>query len=176
MALTYFIRNEFIQGSAKVKDHIKEIDAHTISSFTVTNNPLPSRTDNRSQGKNPDFGSLFWQGQLGRDTVTSLNALGKGTNIKQVDVIKVQSDGTNNVEELKYTLGKLNGATYVRFWSLFYDNAASAETGNKILYTAEVVTNGIEIESNAVDQSQQAQGKVTAGLSRLNKQVMAGSS
>jgi hypothetical protein len=169
---TYFIKNDIVQGSAKVQGYVKNIDAIAISDFTVSNNPLPGRTDNRSQGKNPDFGSIFWQGQLGKDTVTSLQALGQGTNIKKVDIVKVQSDGTNNVEELKYTLGQLNGATYVKFWSLFYDDTESPDTGNKILYTAEVVTNGIEIESNAVDQSQQAQGKVTAGLSRLNNQVV----
>ena len=169
---TYFVKNDVVEGSVKVQGYIKNVDAHAISEFTVTNNPLPGRADNRSQGKNPDFGTVYWQGQLGKDTVTSLNALGQGTNIKEVDIVKIQSDGKNNVEEIKYTLGKLNGATYVRFWSLYYDDAAPADSGNKLLYTVEVITNGIEIESNTVDQSQEAQGKVTAGLSRLNNQVV----
>ncbi|PLX29868.1 MAG: hypothetical protein C0582_02435 [Alphaproteobacteria bacterium] len=169
---TYFIKNSIVQGSAKVKDYIKAVAAHDVGSLSVTNNPLPNRTGNRMQGKKPDFGPMYWQGQLGKDTVTSLNALGLGTNLGTIEIIKVQSDGHNNVEEIKYTLGKLNGATYAINWSLYYDANSSSKSGNGIIYTLEVVTNGIEIESNAVDQDQQAKGKVSAGLSRLNRQAV----
>ena len=170
--MTYFIKNEKIQGSAKIKNYIKAIAAHDVGSLSVVNNPLPNRSGNRMQGRKPDFGPMYWQGQLGKDTVTSLNALGVGTNVGVVEIVKVQSDGKNNVEELKYTLGKINGATYINDWSLYYDAHSSDKSGNGVIYTGQFVTNGIEIESNAVDQDQQAKGKISAGLSRLNRQVV----
>lgn len=159
-----------VYGSAKIAGHERGIEVLRLGEFSVTNNPLPSRADKREQGKNPGYGSIYYQAMWGGDSIETLNALGLGTNIGTFTFTVLQATGKNNIPEMVYTLGQLNGATYVRYWSMYYNDAAPPETGNKIIYTVELVTNGVEIQTNTVGQDQQAKGKVTAKLSRLNQQ------
>lgn len=167
----WFIQNKVITGSAKVPEFERAIQPHAIGEITVTNNPKTSRANDRQQGTVPNFSTIYYSAPaMSGDVATSLGALGKGENIKEVDITEVQATGKNHVEQIKYTLGHLNGSTYVRTWALSYDPTQDP-TGSGLWYTAELITDGMNIATNQVGQNQQAKGKSAAALSHLNRQT-----
>jgi hypothetical protein len=166
----WFIKNAVITGSAKVPGFERNIQPIALGEFTVTNNPKPSRADDRKQGTVPRFSSNFYHAPaMSGDLATSLAAMGKGQNVKEVVITSVQSTGKNHVVQIQYTLGS-QGSTYVRTWALFFDPEQEPK-GSGLWYTAEFLTDGLKIETNQVGQNQQAKGKSAASLSHLNRQA-----
>jgi len=165
----YFFVNAVIQGSCKVPNFTHAVELLDVGQFEIKNNPTPYRTGDRKQSTQFSFSSLELFSSVSGDTALALVALGKGQNIKEVNVQRVQAIGKDNVVESTINFGKLNGATYVKSWKLFYD-PEQATTTSGLWYRFEIITDGVETSSNMVGQDQQAKGVVSTAFSTLNQQ------